>query len=229
MSNFILCIDTSNEHAIVALSHAGKVMAFRQHHQQQDHVAFLQPAILEMMAASGVSFSQIDAVAVSNGPGSYTGLRVGLASAKGLCFALNKPLITLSTLGVMAAAMQPIAAAHTVQDSFLLCPMIDARRMEVFVALYHPNLQIVLPPAPVVLDNLWLSEYLPAHSIYFSGSGAAKWMQMSKHPNALPIENVDITTALCMQAALSFQAGHFADTAYAEPFYCKSFYQPSHN
>lgn len=130
----ILHIDTATNYASICISKDDVVLGFEENAEQKNHASFLQPAIKAMFAKCNFNLSDIDAVAVTNGPGSYTGLRVGLASAKGLCFALNKALILLNTLQVMAAAS--IESKKEEDIDILFCPMIDARRMEVFTALY---------------------------------------------------------------------------------------------
>lgn len=222
----ILCIDTSGPEAIVALSNAGHCIAYRNNTMQHDHAAFLQPAIAELMEAEAIHWAQVDAIAVSNGPGSYTGLRVGLASAKGLCFALNKPLITLSSLQVLAAAMLPLSKPLQHDEYFALCPMIDARRMEVFMAVYSPNLQNISAPAATILTPGMMDHLFQKHPVFFAGTGAAKWLNMIDHPAAVALPMVATHEALCSEAARAFDHGELANIAYAEPFYCKAFYQP---
>jgi len=127
-----------------------------------------------------LQLKDIDAIAVTNGPGSYTGLRVGLSSAKGLCFALNKPLILLNTLEVMA-----LASIEQPENSTLFCPMIDARRMEVFTALYDRNLSVVIAPCAMVLDNQSFIDKLANNKIVFSGSGSSKLQELNLGDNAI--------------------------------------------
>ena len=224
--SYILCIDTSGPEAIVAIGKDGQCMAYRNNTQQNDHGSFLQPAIVELLEAQSLYWDQIDAIAVSNGPGSYTGLRVGLASAKGLCFALNKPLITLSSLKVLAAAMLPPTQPFQLDGHFALCPMIDARRMEVFMAVYNDSLETISAPAPVVLTAGMMDHFFEKHKVFFAGSGADKWMNLIDTPAAVALPNIAIYSALCSEAAKALHNGELADVAYAEPFYCKAFYQP---
>ena len=154
----VLCIDTALETATVGVCNEESVLASAVQSDQKQGAAFVQPAIQEMLRNTSISFSQLDAVAVVNGPGSYTGLRVGLASAKGICYALNKPLIVINTLEVMA-----VAAIKTEQNkNALYCPMIDARRNEVFTAIYDASLVCLLPPQGLIIEAdsfaPWLTE-----------------------------------------------------------------------
>jgi tRNA threonylcarbamoyladenosine biosynthesis protein TsaB len=162
----------------------------------------------------------LDAVAVTEGPGSYTGLRVGMAAAKGLCYALGIPLITVSTLKVMAFAL----AKHTSETSFLLCPMIDARRMEVFMALYTHELDAIIPPCAMVLDENSLSDQLQLNDIVFFGSGRKKWEDIVKSPHAHFAEPPVNRGYLGVLATKKFKDHQFTDTAYCEPAYTKEFY-----
>jgi tRNA threonylcarbamoyladenosine biosynthesis protein TsaB len=222
--SLILCIDTALQIGSVSLSKNGRCIAVKYSNQQQEHASFLQPAIKMMLEEAGLAFSSLDAVAVSNGPGSYTGLRVGLASAKGLCFALNIPLLTISTLEVMAMAMKTQLADKKMP--YLLCPMIDARRMEVFTALYNHEMTEILPAAAVVLEPAFLAEYAAKSVIVFAGNGANKWMTLAAMDNALLIENMETSASFATLAAQYYHENKMANLAYAEPFYCKAFYQP---
>jgi tRNA threonylcarbamoyladenosine biosynthesis protein TsaB len=222
--SLILCIDTALQIGAVALCENGKCIAVQYSHQQQEHASFLQPAILQLMQEAGRPLSDVEAVAVSNGPGSYTGLRVGLASAKGLCFALQIPLITLSTLQIMAHAMQQQVAAT--EKPYLLCPMIDARRMEVFTTLYNDEMGEILPASAVVLDPGFLENYLANQIVFFGGNGSEKWKSIVRMTNAKYIDDLKIVESFCVLAQENFEQKNWANLTYAVPFYCKAFYQP---
>eukprot|EP01035_Chromulina_nebulosa_P008319 gene8319-11275_t len=174
----ILNIDTTGQQGLVTLAKDGVSLASLMDDQPMQHASFLQPAIKKLMADAGYKLSELDVVAVSNGPGSYTGLRVGLASAKGLCHALNKPLITLNTLQVMAKtaieqnAENPSFKPLDSGSSVVYCPMIDARRMEVFFALYDGDAKEVLAPSAAIVAEDFLREKLNSMSILFFGNGA---------------------------------------------------------
>lgn len=215
----LLHIDTATEFAVVGFSKDGKLLGQKKNAEQQQHASFLQPAIQTLSKELHLSLHEIDAVAVSNGPGSYTGLRVGLASAKGLCFALNKPLITLNTLQIMAHA-----ASNAFPDVACFCPMIDARRMEVFTGVYDQQLNTVLPVQAMILEANSFTDILNEQVVVFTGSGQEKFGQICKHPNArfAALEH-DVTDILPL-AEQAFVNQQFADLAYAEPFYSKAFY-----
>ncbi len=216
----ILNIDTATNIASVGFADASGIIAAQTSEDQKNHAAFVQSAISELMQSHQLTLQNIDAVAVVNGPGSYTGLRVGLASAKGLCYALNKPLILLNTLEVMAFAS---TKAYPDEDT-LHCPMIDARRMEVFTAVYNKRLETFLPPQPVILSKHSFDNFLLYEKVVFSGSGQKKAESIINHQNAIfshigyTIEQVNIL------AQRAFDCKKFADLAYSEPFYLKNFY-----
>jgi tRNA threonylcarbamoyladenosine biosynthesis protein TsaB len=223
----LLNIDTATEHASVCLSKDGKVLAIEESLDQKNHGSFLQPAIKKILASVNLSLSAIDAIAVTEGPGSYTGLRVGMASAKGLCYALNKPLIVLNTLRVMAAAA---IDAYNVElppgSDLLFCPMIDARRMEVFTALYDSSLNQVLAPIAVVLTETSFDSELNNKGIVFSGSGHYKFKEISLNTAAM-FDNVQHNASnMVALAEKAYKQQQFANLAYSEPFYLKEFFSP---
>lgn len=169
------------------------------------------------MDESGLSLNRIKAVAVSSGPGSYTGLRVGMSAAKGLCFALNVPLISINTLQMMAAAAQTYGPDR-------LCPMIDARRMEVFTALYNRNLEEIKPAAALVLTPDSFREVYMEQPTLFFGNGAAKFRQFASHPNAV-FTNLEINAQhMAVLSHNKYLDRNFTDLAYSEPFYGKAFH-----
>lgn len=163
--SLILNIDTSGELAQVSFSKDGKVLHYLSNESQKDHASFLQSGILQLTKISGMALGDIDAVAVTAGPGSYTGLRVGMASAKGLCYALKKPLIALNTLEVLTASAILLFAAEKMPDRY--CPMIDARRMEVFTAIYDKDLNPYVSPRPLILNEMSFEKDLSGNKILF--------------------------------------------------------------
>jgi len=222
----LLNIDTATERAGVCLSNNEQVLAVRQTLEQKNHASFIQPAIKEMLAEADYRLQDVDAVAVSAGPGSYTGLRVGLATAKGICFALQKPLIMLNSLQVMAlASIQANKTTLQTGQPTLFCPMIDARRMEVFTALYDAELREVMPPQAMVLDEASLAQQLQTHIIICSGSGSPK-AAVIQHPNLVLGETTYKIDEMAVLSSLAFTKKQFADLAYSEPFYLKEFYKP---
>lgn len=217
----ILNIDTAVASASICLADGDTVLKAMINPSEKESAAWLHPAIEALLREANVSLSNLNAVAVSAGPGSYTGLRVGMATAKGLCYALNVPLIAVSTLQTMAASAQALAAS-----SQLLCPMIDARRMEVFTALYDAKLNEVLPATNLILDESAFGDWLQTYSILFFGNGSGKALSLTRHPHAF---FANVQTNAANMACLShkkFTAQQFAGLAYAEPFYGKAFHSP---
>jgi tRNA threonylcarbamoyladenosine biosynthesis protein TsaB len=224
----ILNIDTATENASVCLSNNGVVLAFAESTEQKNHAAFLQIAIEQIAANTQITLSQIDAIAATNGPGSYTGLRVGLSSAKGLCYALQKPLILLNTLEVIATKIiATVNSSSTFKEStFLVCPMIDARRMEVFTALYDSDLNIIKEPTSLILSEESFKSELSNNLIVLGGSGSNKLEQIVYQQNAKFIDISYSAVDMISLSEYSFAMGQFANLAYSEPYYLKEFYVP---
>ncbi len=221
--SFILNIDTSASQACVSLSKDGELLSIVQNHDQKEHASFLQPGVKKIMEDQHITLSELAAIAVVNGPGSYTGLRVALASAKGLCYVAKKPLITIGTLPLMAKSAIPFLENY--QDRVTrLCPMIDARRMEVFTAVYKISMEEVLAPRALILSNDSFVEILLQETVLFFGNGAAKWASMFSDTNALFAAGFDTTTALSQLAYDKFKREEFSNLAYSEPLYLKEFY-----
>ncbi len=215
----ILNIDTSQETASVCLSRDEESLGLMINAQQADHASWIHTAIQELLAETGFLLAQTDAIAVTIGPGSYTGLRVGLATAKGLCFALQKPLICIPTLEMMA-----YAARFT--EAELICPMIDARRMEVYAAIYDKKLNVVVPAEAILIEPATYQSFITAHPVCFCGSGSKKLQSILQSQHA---QFEDIPFDATHLAALSFHKyilQDFASLAYAEPLYIKEFYTP---
>ncbi|HEY4336428.1 MAG TPA: tRNA (adenosine(37)-N6)-threonylcarbamoyltransferase complex dimerization subunit type 1 TsaB, partial [Puia sp.] len=175
----ILNIDTATEKAGICLAQDGVSLALAENLAQKEHAAWLHPAIDQMMKDTGVRLRDLQAVAVTAGPGSYTGLRVGMAAAKGFCFALDIPLIAEDTLRTMA-----FAAKEQLDDVDLLCPMIDARRMEVFTAMYRGDLSTIMPSTAVVVDPNSFDPWLQDHRVSFFGDGSGKCKPIIINPRA---------------------------------------------
>lgn len=221
--SYILNIDTATETAGVCLSKGNDVLAILTSTDQKNHAAFIQPAIASVIQQSGITLADIDAVAVTGGPGSYTGLRVGMATAKGICFSLEKPLIVINTLEVMAIA----AIEKANKESQLFCPLIDARRMEVFTAIYDRSLQNRLLPQAMALEQQSFAAFLDTAIVQFSGSGMEKLSKISGHPNARFVEVQHNAAHLSTLSLKAFTNKDFADLAYCEPFYLKAFFDTS--
>lgn len=222
--SLLLHIDTAVENASICISKDGLLLRMAENKNQKDHAAWIQPAIQTLMQEAGYTLRDLNAIAVSNGPGSYTGLRVGLATTKGLCYALNIPLITLSTLEVMALSAKNATDYRLMTNDFLFCPLIDARRMEVFTGLYDKNLNVIQPPHARIIDESSFKEELNENKILFFGNGAAKCRIVIQHPNA-PFEAIDHNAShMIALAEMKMSKNEFADLAYAEPFYIKDFH-----
>lgn len=218
--SLILNIDTATELASVCLSNNGVSVACLQHEDQKGHAAFVHSAIQTIVSKSDIQLSQLDAIAVTSGPGSYTGLRVGMATAKGMCYALSKPLILINTLEVMTqAALQTIESTQLTASWY--CPMIDARRMEVFTAIYDEQLQTIMQPTSLILEANCLDEILDQKSIYFFGNGSIKWQPIAPKTNTFFIEIQHTANHLGQLSILAFNKNDFSNLSYAEPSYLK--------
>ena len=217
--NLILHIDTAVQVASVCLSDGDAVIDTLVNPSEKESASWLHVAIQSILQQHNYAPAQLAAVAVSTGPGSYTGLRVGLSAAKGLCYALSIPLIGINTLQMMAAAVPETSTA-------LLCPMIDARRMEVFTALYTPSLEEAMAPTNMILDETSFIHWLDRDSITFFGNGSQKAKTVITHPNAV---FVDVTATAKNMVGLvteKMKKEEFLDLAYSEPYYGKDFHSP---
>jgi tRNA threonylcarbamoyladenosine biosynthesis protein TsaB len=215
----ILNIDTSMETAGVCLSKEGSTLALAENNRQKDHSSWLHPAILQLLEETGYRVEDLQAVAITAGPGSYTGLRVGMAAAKGLCYAMGIPLITENTLKVMAFAARE---QHLGDD--LLCPMIDARRLEVFTAVYQHDLTSLLPATAMIIDENSFSEYLLNRQVSFFGDGSYKCKPLIAAPNAAFADLSFHVGYLGILSFLRYLHCEFTAVAYCEPVYTKEFY-----
>ncbi|MBA4198647.1 MAG: tRNA (adenosine(37)-N6)-threonylcarbamoyltransferase complex dimerization subunit type 1 TsaB [Chitinophaga sp.] len=221
----ILNIDTATEFASVCLAKDEEILMLVSNKEQKNHASFLQPAIKKIAEETGYTLNEIDAVAVSNGPGSYTGLRVGLSSAKGLCFALNKPLLLLNTLEIMAwGCIAEYEKNNSINDNLLFCPMIDARRMDVFAAVYTTNLHVVVAPQALKINENSFSELLNNQPIIFFGSGSGKCENILTNPNSIFSKFNHSAASMVSLSLQQYQKAAFSDLAYSEPFYLKEFY-----
>mgnify|MGYP003290510305 FL=1 len=217
----ILHIETSTEACSVAVSEDGLAEFKLEDLQGPSHAVQLGVFVDEALSFVDNHGMPLDAVAVSCGPGSYTGLRIGVSMAKGICYGRNLPLIAIPTLEVMSV---PVLLQQDLPDDALLCPMIDARRMEVYAAIYDRALNMKRPiPADIVDESSYL-EYLDSQPVYFFGNGAAKCREKITHPNAHFIEGVRPLARWMFPLAEKALAGKdFKDVAYFEPFYLKEF------
>lgn len=218
--SLILNIDTATETAEVNIAEDGIVLQSSSNFLQKDHAGFLQTAIQQLLQSASISLPDINAIAVTAGPGSYTGIRVGMASAKGLCYALKKPLIAINTLEVLAVTAKQ---QDNSKGGLLFCPMIDARRMEVFTAIYNDQLKAILDPCAMILGSNSFLDILNKDKIIFLGSGAAKWKKMCSHPNASFTDVSDLIGAMSNLSYSYFLQNRFSNLAYSQPFYLKEF------
>jgi tRNA threonylcarbamoyladenosine biosynthesis protein TsaB len=216
----ILQIETATQACSAAISTDGVTIAVKELIAQNIHAGSLTLFIDEVMKAAGVEYSQLDAVGVSKGPGSYTGLRIGVSTAKGLCFALDKPLLAIDTLKMMADGFLQSNPGY----SGYVCPMIDARRLEVFTALFDAEGKMVLPVTAKIIDSDSFAEQLQAAPITFIGDGAAKCQGIIDSPNAsFSATNFNSASHMSRISQELFLAQQFEDVAYFEPFYLKDF------
>lgn len=213
----LLHIDTALDRAYAGISKDGEALAVAVNEARNEHAAWLHATVQQLMQQSQLGWKDIQAVSVNNGPGSYTGLRVGLAAAKGFCYAAGIPLITLSCTELIASA-----AMGTKAD--LYCPMIDARRMEVFMAMYSESFEELIAPAAMVLHEHSFADELETKTICFCGLGAQKFNTLCKQDHALfHIEDHELKHHIQLSIKY-FHHQLFADIAYSEPLYGKPFY-----
>lgn len=216
----ILQIETSTQYCSAAISQDGETRALKIAAGQNLHAGSLTLFIDEVLKTANLQYQDLDAVAVSKGPGSYTGLRIGVSTGKGLCYALDKPLIAIDTLKMMANGF--LKANPGFND--LVCPMIDARRLEVYTALYAPLGQEIEPVSAKVIDGNSFAPELRASKITFIGDGALKCEPVIDNANATFLaENFNTAANMSELAFQRFEAGAFEDVAYFEPFYLKDF------
>lgn len=217
----ILHIETSTDVCSVALSEDGAVLFSKEDFEGPQHAVTLGVFIDEVLSMADSHAKPIDAVALSCGPGSYTGLRIGASMAKGICYGRDLPLIALPTLKVMSV---PVLLMDELLEDALLCPMIDARRMEVYAAIYDRALNPVKEVSADIVTADSYAEYLEQHPVYFFGNGAAKCKEVITHPNARFVDGIQpLARWMFPLADRQFLDGTFQDVAYFEPFYLKEF------
>jgi tRNA threonylcarbamoyladenosine biosynthesis protein TsaB len=217
----ILHIETSTEACSVAVSEDGLVEFKREDLQGPSHAVQLGVFVDEALSFVDSHAMPLDAVAVSCGPGSYTGLRIGVSMAKGICYGRDLPLIALPTLEVMCV---PVLLQQELPEDALLCPMIDARRMEVYAAVYDRALNVVREIGADIVDETSYLNFLEEHPVYFFGNGAAKCKEKITHPNAHFIDDVRPLARWMFPLAEKANVNRdFKDVAYFEPFYLKEF------
>ncbi len=217
----IVHIETATDVCSVALSENGKVIAHKEDYDGPNHSIVLGPFVDEMVSFADSHAIPVDAVAVSCGPGSYTGLRIGVSMAKGLCYGCDLKLISVSTLKLLCV---PLLLAEQIPEDALLCPMIDARRMEVYSAIYTRRLEAVKDISADIIDESSYVELLKKQPVVFFGNGADKCKEVIKHSNAIFLNDVKpLAKNMLPLAEKAYLQGKFEDVAYFEPFYLKEF------
>ena len=238
----ILCLETSTAVCSVALVENGNVVALRESLDGQNHAEKITLFIDEVMKEAGIAYKDLDAVATSMGPGSYTGLRIGVSTAKGLCYAMEKPLIAIDTLAAMACGFNDAetqrgkvtelmvgvnsqSQGQSQQPTAILCPMIDARRMEVYTAFFNEKLERTSETEALVIDENSFMELKQNNHLYLFGDGADKLAALFQNDeNITVVEKFHCSAAYMAKLAdEAFTNKQFVDTAYFEPFYLKNF------
>ena len=220
----IILIETSTALCSVALAEGGVVTAYRESSAPKAHASLTAVFIQELLSERELTLADCDAVCVSMGPGSYTGLRVGVSTAKGLCFGSGKPLLavgTLDTLVAQATDVIPSEGEESPGYRFII-PMVDARRMEVYTAVFENGRQIT-ETAPAIIDENSFAEYLEQGPCLFIGDGAGKCADVIKHPNATFCQCWPKASSMLAPALAAYKEKRFEDVAYFEPFYLKEF------
>ena len=217
----ILHIETSTEVCSVSVSQDGTSIFSKEDFKGPSHAVVLGVFVDEALSFIDNHAIPLDAVAVSCGPGSYTGLRIGVSMAKGICYGRNIPLIGIPTPEVMAV---PVLLFEDLPEDALLCPMIDARRMEVYAAIYDRALNVKREIGADIIDENSYAEFLAEHPVYFFGNGADKCREQITHPNAHFIDNIHPLAKMMFPLAEKAVADEdYKDVAYFEPFYLKEF------
>lgn len=216
--SLILNIDTSLEVASVVLAERGNIIMSLINVSQKDHAQFVHSAIKRILEETGKNASALDAIAVAIGPGSYTGLRVGMATAKGLCYAWQKPMIGISNLAIISHSAKTFAA--TMPQS-IICPMIDARRMEVFTALYNQAGECLLTPHALILTSISFENELNQGPVVFSGNGSDKFKTIINHPNAFFHQADEYLSSMVLLSQNNFDLREFSNIHLSEPLYVK--------
>ncbi|MBE6230193.1 MAG: tRNA (adenosine(37)-N6)-threonylcarbamoyltransferase complex dimerization subunit type 1 TsaB [Bacteroidales bacterium] len=237
MENTILLIETATESCSVALAKDREIIAEKYINEPKAHATLLARYIKDILEENNIRITDCSAVAVSEGPGSYTGLRVGVSCAKGLCYGAQKPLIGVSTLAAIAqCALDNKEIAESIgelqQSTFqtagkrlplLIVPMIDARRMEVYTAIFNEAGMQLTPTEAKILDETSFAEELDSSIVLFTGNGSEKFKPLVNHPHALFAEQLPHATGMRVIARDMYNKKEFKDCAYFEPFYLKEF------
>ena len=216
----IILIETSTALCSTALAEDGAIVSYKESSAPKAHASLTAVFIQDMLSERGLTIADCDAVCVSMGPGSYTGLRVGVSTAKGLCFGSRKPLLAVGTLDTLAA--QAYAEAEADGNYRFIIPMVDARRMEVYTAVFENGVQIT-ETAPAIIDENSFSDLLEQGPCLFIGDGAGKCADAIKHPKARFLQCWPKASSMLAPAMKAYKEKRFEDVAYFEPFYLKEF------
>jgi tRNA threonylcarbamoyladenosine biosynthesis protein TsaB len=224
--SLIIHIETATEVCSVSIAESGRLIAIKETHEGRSHAGVLAVYIQDLLKENKISVNQLEAVAVSMGPGSYTGLRIGVSVAKGICYGAGIPLIGVHTLEAMYVGLNFRLKKGRVKINrdTLFAPMIDARRQEVYTCLYNCNSDLIGETRALVVEKDTFNTLLKDHTIYFFGSGADKFLQIITNKNARFIENFKASSADMIAISYRhFNQQKFADLAYFEPYYLKDF------
>ncbi len=220
----ILLVETATSVCSVGLARQGRLVSLCESNEQRSHAALITVLIQECLNEARISFNELDAVAVSRGPGSYTGLRIGVSTAKGVCYAKDIPLIAINTLQAMANGFSDIYS-NRIQANDLLIPMIDAKRMEVYATVFTPGLETKETTKAIIIDTESFANLVQHHKLWLFGDGADKCHTILSKQKQITIVNGFVPSAgyMARLAQQAFVDGSFEDVAYFEPFYLKDF------
>ena len=218
----ILCLETATPSCSVALVHNGEFLSCEEDPKGQNHSEKITLFIGSVMKKANISYNDLDAVAVSMGPGSYTGLRIGVSTAKGICYAVSKPLIAVETLHAMAYGAHVVETFH---ETSLRVPMIDARRMEVYAAIFDENVNKIKNTEAVIIDENSFADLKKDHHLYLFGDGADKCAELFANDEKITVIKEFYCSARYMNVISQQKLDNkdFVDVAYFEPFYLKDF------
>ncbi len=220
----ILCIETATSVCSVSLCHDNLILGLKESHIDKSHASLLTVFIEELLSEHKIKAEALDAVAVSKGPGSYTGLRIGVSTAKGICYGAGIPLIAISTLKSMYHGIIVKYHDYPGIDNTFICPMIDARRMEVYSSVYKYNGDNIRDVKAEIIDSESFGDLLKQAPVLFFGNGATKCKELIKHPEAIFEDAYELSAAsLALPAQKALENKKFEDIAYFEPYYLKDF------
>ncbi len=216
----LLSIETATPVCSVALHEKGELVGYSEGFIEKSHSEVLTLMIRNLLEQTKHRFENLTAVAISQGPGSYTGLRIGTSTAKGVCYALDIPLLAVDTLLSLSTELRE----NQKEEKILFCPMLDARRMEVYTALHNTDLEVIRPTEAHILTEKSFEKELQNHKIHFMGDGASKFQAICSHPHAIFWENRYPSAKFIGKLASKYSQKNQVDIAYFEPFYLKEFF-----